>query len=1210
MWPDKSMEKELIPAITWSFLDNLREGILVVEPNGNIEYINHAAYTILELTGNQAYLTLAEVLPAPVGRQLLHPPYTTQIAIAGQLVELEAHSWQGAAGELIQIFVRPDDTAVSAPAPIDHLTALTQISSEADFDKKLQLIVDGLRRTGWGKVSLTLRDEALNPTKLITAGFSPAEIRTLEKNMLPATNWQQFFDNRAFEQFRQGACYLVPEGRWSWDNLGQLLPDTAVSDHNNSQQWHEGDLLCVPLYGRQQKRIGLIGLDQPLNGRRPDNHTLQTIELYAQFAASIVESAQLYQEAVNRSRNLETLFATSNALSSTLDQNGVLLLLGKHMLRAINADGCTIYRWQEETATLQVLHDTATINHHLVFAPDTTFALENLSPFIANVLQTRKPVVRQVTEQGSSRLENGETVVTPLPGWVIPDQPCSYAVLPLILSEELFGLVTVVLCGDRQISGQELQLLASLVNQAAVALETALIFEDTYEREIFYNALGSVSMAINYTLDLRHVLSLICSESVRIFNVDGAYIWQLEGDHFLGSAASGHGEADFVGTTVATNETEIFVAAIAQSGEPTFLNNIHHNQQLKLKLPERHTIQAALGVPLEQDGRVIGVLILVDQSNPNRFTTKDLSRATIFAVQAANALQNAKLFAELRQLNEELDARVAQRTRDLHEESSRVKILLRITTELSASLDQDRVLTRALELVNEVVSASQGVIMLIDQESGELVFRAAFGYERPLSPKGVPSGMMQDEGLAGWIIANRSPVIVHDTHEDPRWVERETSKEHRSALAVPLITSEEVIGVLMLFHTKPNTFTMQQLDLVEAAAIQVANAINNANLYLLIRDQAERLGTMLRLEQIETAKNQAILESIADGVIVSDAQHKIILANMPAGSILDIPRDQLIDKSINELLGLYALADQSWVPAIEDWARNADRLQRWSYLEERLSIEDKVINVRVSPVLVSNQFFGTVSIFRDITKEVEVDRLKSEFVSTVSHELRTPMTSIKGYVDLLLMGAAGGMSQPQVRYLQVIKNNAERLHMLVNDLLNISRIETGKVALDLRPVDIADLIDQVVVGHVRGRIQHEDKQINVKTNLPDNLPLVNADHARVTQVLTNLLDNALNYTANGDKIEIAARPEGNTICISVTDNGIGISEENQKKIFDRFFRAEDSSVQKVPGTGLGLAIVRSIVEMHGGQLYVQSKLGRGSTFSFNLPVVLEDSEPT
>jgi two-component system sensor histidine kinase ResE len=194
--------------------------------------------------------------------------------------------------------------------------------------------------------------------------------------------------------------------------------------------------------------------------------------------------------------------------------------------------------------------------------------------------------------------------------------------------------------------------------------------------------------------------------------------------------------------------------------------------------------------------------------------------------------------------------------------------------------------------------------------------------------------------------------------------------------------------------------------------------------------------------------------------------------------------------------------------------------------------------------------------------------------------------------------------------LQVIKNNADRLHMLVNDLLDISRIETGKTGLDLRPLDVPQIIAQVVDGHLHGRIQHEARSLNVTTEIAPSLPLVNADHARITQVLTNLMDNALNYTPDNGQITVLAKATHSYVHISVKDSGIGISKDNQEKIFDRFYRAEDSEVQRVPGTGLGLAIVRSLIEMHGGRLKVESELGKGSTFTFNLPVVIEDSDPT
>jgi signal transduction histidine kinase len=692
--------------------------------------------------------------------------------------------------------------------------------------------------------------------------------------------------------------------------------------------------------------------------------------------------------------------------------------------------------------------------------------------------------------------------------------------------------------------------------------------------------------------------------------VDGAYIWQRQQNDLVGIAAAGHAREDFVGSRISEGETGIFAATVASLGEGTFTNNFKYRDEVQLRLPDQESIEAVLGIPLKKEDEIIGVLVLVDQSVPERFGRRDIEQATVFGVQAASAIQNAQLVTELRKLNEELDERVAKRTLALGQERDRVQYLLRVTTELTASLDEDRVLSRALELVNEVVNATQGGILLINAEEGNLVYRSAFGENAPdLAPKrGLDLSLKYDEGLAGWMIRNRQPVIIQDTYKDDRWISRPNSPDHRSVLAVPLISSDEVIGVLMLFHKEPDAFTQEQLELVEAAAFQVASAINNAQLYLLIRDQAERLGTMLREEQVEAAKMQAILESIADGVLVADAVGQVILANRPSSLILDIPRRQLIGKTLNELLGLYSSTGESWVKKIDAWGRSADPPRENSYLADRLTIEEMVVSVHLSPVFANNQFFGTVSIFRDITKEVEVDRMKSEFVSTVSHELRTPMTSIKGYADLILMGAAGAMTDPQVRYMQVIKNNADRLSMLVNDLLDISRIETGKTELDLRPLDIPQVIEQVVEGHLRGRIEHENKPMEVQTEMAPSLPLVNADHARVTQILTNLLDNAFHYTPSNGQIKVSVNANGDFVYISITDTGIGISKENQNKIFDRFFRAEDADVQKVAGTGLGLAIVRSLIEMHGGRIEVNSMPGEGSTFTFNLPLVAEDND--
>lgn len=1200
------MDKQLASARAWSFLDNLNEGVLITKMNGSIVYYNQAAAALLNLKqqdGSATGLELNQVVKATDWQMLLSPPAKIGLPSEnGRFLSLHAtpHTIEDQA--FVQILVKEDTAVPASPETVNQLTALTRISKETDFAKQLQLLVDSLKQLGWNRVVLSLRDENFHPTEIITAGFTSEENQKLTDNMLPGEAWLDLFESSENQQYQRGDCFLIPEtSAWSQKYLDAILPDPMVTTSSQSDQWMARDVLTIPLYNHHQDRIGLIGLDQPTNGRRPDKQALQTIELFAKFASSIIENAQLVQESIARNRESDILLEASNAFSSTLDKETILSQLGKHILQAVETDGFTIYQWNRPENNLIVLLDYSTHNQKTA-AAGTAVSIPT-SPIVEQLLHQEQTIINHAPANDPSLILR--------PQWFNEAQSYTSILLPLLLAGETYGFVHIIkqdVSTDTHFQ-KNLRLLSALTNQASTALETSLIFEDTYERERFYGALGNVSLALNSTLDKNTILNLICSESLRIFNVDGAYIWQYEDGEFLGSAAKGHGEADFGNKIITTADKKAFVVHLSQVGSATYINKINESDQFELRLPNAEQVKAVLGVPLEQEGNLIGVLVLVDNTNPDRFSYQDVTRATTFGVQVAIALQNAKLFEELRSLNEELDIRVANRTRALHEESNRVKILLRITSELSASLDQDRVLNLALNLVNEVVNATNGVILLVDQETNEFIFRASLSSGAPISPKGVPSGLHSNEGLAGWILENRSAVIVHDTLEDSRWVARATSSDYRSALGVPLISNEEVIGVLMMFHTEANAFTMQQLDLVEAAAIQVANAINNASLYELIFDQAEQLGAMLRSEIIQKANLQAIVESIADGIIVADNQNVIEMANTPASTILDIPREQLIGKQINELLGVYGQFGESWIETIADWAMHSERVEQWSYLDDQLHIEDKFISVHLSPVLSDGHFFGTVSIFRDITKEVEVDRLKSEFVSTVSHELRTPMTSIKGYADLMLMGASGPMTEPQLRYMQVIKNNADRLHMLVNDLLNISRIETGKITLDLRPVDMLQIVD-LILEHVDGRIQHENKQLTLHTNLASSLPLVNADQARVIQIMTNLVDNAFNYTPENGSITITIQPSQSYVFISIADTGIGISKDNQEKIFDRFFRAEDPDVQKVPGTGLGLAIVQSLIEMHGGHLQLTSTLGEGSTFTFNLPVLIEDSDPT
>jgi PAS domain S-box-containing protein len=510
----------------------------------------------------------------------------------------------------------------------------------------------------------------------------------------------------------------------------------------------------------------------------------------------------------------------------------------------------------------------------------------------------------------------------------------------------------------------------------------------------------------------------------------------------------------------------------------------------------------------------------------------------------------------------------------------------------------DRVLKRALEMVASAVLADDGVIMLIDPLSDSLTTRAALGTQENM-PQEHPAMAM-----ASWVLQHARVVMVDDLRKEEYWDENVPgAAEYRSALAVLLETGDDPQGVMVLLSKHVNVFTEPQLKLVNAAANQVASAINNADLYHLIRDQAERLGKLLRQEQEEAEKNSAIVEGIADGVMLADSEGTIIQFNSAAERILDLPRESVVGQSLFKLTGLFGGSASQWAQSVEGWTHNPESHPVGTFLAETLDLGQKVVRVHLSPVHINERFLGTVSVFRDISTEVEVDRIKSEFVSNVSHELRTPMTSIKGFADLLLMGVAGQMTDPQRTFLTKIKSNAERLSQLVDDLLNISKIDAGE-KLTFELVDLTELIPNVI-SHLESRVEHEGKELNVVVDLEPLLPPIQGDPHKITQVVTNIVDNAFNYTYAGGSITVTAHQdeEKRRVLISVADTGIGIPEEFRSRIWGRFERFDDHAlVMDVPGTGLGLSIVKELVQMHNGNIWFESELGQGTTFFVELPI--------
>lgn len=745
--------------------------------------------------------------------------------------------------------------------------------------------------------------------------------------------------------------------------------------------------------------------------------------------------------------------------------------------------------------------------------------------------------------------------------------------------------------------------------QVALAIENNRLVEDLRRQVNTLRLFNELNRSITTKLDLPLVLNTVVQSVTNLLDYDYATIFLQDkaGQYFIPLATSGYA-LDMLASGV-YKWGEGLIGSVALTGMPLVVEDVADDVRFRAGPISSGSWML---VPLMTEGRSVGVLA-AGRKEKGDFSPIDVATLTALADQVSVAVENARLFDEVKRFSEELEMHVAERTRELAEaleglriQRDRSEALYHIAAELVSSLDIDRMLSQALSLLQKAVKASRSAVILLDHSTGRLFYRAAIGHTERTPPGGRAASFGRSEGVVGWVLANKAAVIIPNALEDERCAVV-VDAQSRSILAAPILSGTgEALGVILLQSSIENVFNEPELRLVEAAAVQLGSALNNAELYRLIREQAERLGGMLRTQQIEAAKNQAILEGIADGVIVGDAEGQIILFNAAAARILSISREQALNRSLDDILELYGTAARTWVAQIERWRENPGARHDEDFLAHRMEAGRRFVSAHLSPVFSpTREFLGVVAVFRDVTSEVEADRAKSDFVSTVSHELRTPMTSIVGYVDLILMGATGPISDIQNDFLRKVKSNSERLTALVNDLLDISRIETGRIELQLAPVAIEEVIQQVV-DLLHPKI--EEKAQHLDMVLPSALPKVYGDPDRLAQILTNIVGNACKYTPVDGRIGVYTYVYEGMMRVGVADSGIGIAPENQKKIFQRFYRVEDDpAVYEVSGTGLGLAISLSLIQMHGGEIALESALGKGSIFTFSIPLAAGES---
>jgi len=561
------------------------------------------------------------------------------------------------------------------------------------------------------------------------------------------------------------------------------------------------------------------------------------------------------------------------------------------------------------------------------------------------------------------------------------------------------------------------------------------------------------------------------------------------------------------------------------------------------------------------------------------------------------------------------------------EEHARLAALYQVSQALGASLNLDETLRIVMDSAVRLTRAERGFLMLFE-EGGALVFRLArdaHGETLAAEQFEISRTVVQEVARSG------TPVVTTDARQDPRFSMHDSIVQYslRSILAVPLKVRGQIIGVLYVDNKARNAlFTQSELELLSAFAGQAAAAIENARLYTQT-DQAlsARLAELQTMQTIDRQLNAELdLDRVLD--VTLDWAMRRTLAGLGWIGLVDealggvrvaagrgMETGQVLPADHPLLRGLLSMGGP---PPKDGHAGAAGEPQHFV-------ADDRQPGAIVAPVLRDRRVVAVIVVERvapgfdgqaleymarladhaAIAIEnarlyaalKEANEAKSEFVRTVSHELKIPMTSIKGYTDLLKM--VGPLNPQQEQFVAIIHNNVERMSLLVSDLSDISRIETGQLKVDLRRLDLRALLPEAL-GGLRGEI--EDKQQTLLLQLPPDLPNVGCDESRLVQIISNLVSNAHKYSPAGAAITLAATAEPGRVRVSVTDQGYGISHADQARLFTQFFRSEEPAIREQTGWGLGLHITRRLIEIMGGEISVQSEPGRGSTFSFTVPL--------
>jgi signal transduction histidine kinase len=823
--------------------------------------------------------------------------------------------------------------------------------------------------------------------------------------------------------------------------------------------------------------------------------------------------------------------------------------------------------------------------------------------------------------------------------------------VPMLRDGTPIGAITISKTEAGPFTDGQIALLQTFADQAVIAIENVRLFTEVQARNRDLTkaleqqtATAEVLRIISTSLtELQPVLEVVVKSAVRFCGADDAIILRLDGEHLRAAAHHGPIPVDFalpvpcvrgtVGGRSVLERRAVHVTDLQAEAE-----EFPEGSRFATRLGARTT----LGVPLLREGAAVGTIQL-RRADVNPFTDKQIALLQTFADQAVIAIENVRLFKELEARNRDLSETLEQQMATAE--------ILRVISSSPTDVQPvfDTIVRSALRLCNGATTAvfhvDGGMLHHPANHGGSpnALAAARARYPRPVGRDSIP-------GIA---ILTRSEYEVPET-EDPSAVEmsREAGRilGIRSLFAVPMRRDGEAVGAIVVTRREPGRFAAAEVTLLKTFADQAVIAIENVRLF---KELQARTGELTRsvekltaLGEVSRAVSSTLdVETVLDTIVSRASQLAggagcSIFEYDPAAEQFELRATHNDDTTFVEALravplrkgvGLMGRAAEMREPiqipdithpgAYESSVR--DTLIRFGYralLAVPLLREDQIIGSlsfnRKAPgefppeVVDVLKTFATQSalaiqnarLFREIadkSRQLEAaSRHKSEFLANMSHELRTPFNAIIGFSEVLAEKMFGDVNDKQAEYLQDILESGRHLLSLINDILDLSKIEAGHMELDLADFDLPGALENALIL-VRERASR--RGITLASDIDERLGVICGDERKVKQVLLNLLSNALKFTPEGGRIDVGAGRRGEVAEISVADTGIGIAPADREAVFEEF-RQVGAAERKAEGTGLGLALSRKFVELHGGRIWVQSEVGRGSTFTFTLPV--------